>query len=284
MYRCFNLSLDQWEFENNDKQFLDNCKRCGIELKENLVNAFDSILNASIDGNGVISGENFIDSWFPIDNYDVFLSYSHDDEELALLLAGFLKYQFGLRVFIDELFWGSADDLLHKLDDKYCKNKEGNYDYRKRNFTTTHVHAMLSTAIAKTINNSEVIIFLNSEKSVYKVRDEVSEDRTLSPWIYEEVFFTTVIGEREWYEHRLDKLKESTINFQKSMKISYLVPNEHFIPIQYNDLCEWNKLWEERKDNGNGPYGNICLKPNEKIRHPLNVLYDFKCGYDIKCS
>lgn len=46
MYRCFKLSLDQWEFKNNHKQFLDNCKTCGIELKENLVNAFDSILNA----------------------------------------------------------------------------------------------------------------------------------------------------------------------------------------------------------------------------------------------
>lgn len=229
----------------------------------------------------MISGESFIDSWFPIVNYDVFLSYSHDDLELALLLAGFLKYQFGLRVFIDELFWGSADDLLYKLNDKYCKNKERNYDYRKRNFTTTHVHAMLSTAIARTINNSEVIIFLNSEKSIYKVREEVNVNRTLCPWIYEEIFFTTVIVEREWYEHRLDELKESTINFQKSMKISYLVPNEHLIPIQYNDLCEWIKLWEERKDNGKGPYGNICLNPNEKTHHPLNVLYDFKCGYDI---
>ena len=138
---------------------------------------------------------------------------------------------------------------------------------------------MLSTAIARTINNSEVIIFLNSEKSTYKVKDEVNKDRTLSPWIYEEIFFTSVIRERKWYEHRKDKLNEKNTHFQESLQISYLVPDEHLIPLDYDDLFEWTKLWKIRKENGNGPYGNLCLKPNEKIHHPLNILYDFKCGY-----
>lgn len=154
-------------------------------------------------------------SWFPIDDYDVFLSYSHDDEELALLFAGFLNYQFGLKVFIDELFWGSADTLLRKLDDKYCKNNNGNYDYNKRNFTTTHVHAMLSTAIAKTINSSECIIFLNSEKSTYKVKEEVDKDRTLSPWIYEEIFFTRLLVRENGTSNRPEYLIRGTNLFSK---------------------------------------------------------------------
>lgn len=280
MYRCFKLSLNLWSFKNNNKQFLDDCRIYGSELKENLANAFESILNEAVDGDDVIIGENFIDSWFPTDNYDVFLSYSHDDEELALLFAGFLKHQFGLKVFIDELFWGSADELLRKLDNKYCKKEKGSYDYSKRNFTTTHVHAMLSTAIARTINNSEVVMFLNSEKSIYKVKDEVEKDRTLSPWIYEEIFFTSVIGERKWYEHRSEALTEGKTYFQKSLQISYILPDEHLIPMQYDDLCEWTELWEQRKANGNGRYGDIMLELNERIRHPLNVLYDLKCGYD----
>ena len=279
MYRCFKLSLNLWSFKNNDKRFVDNCRIYGSKLKEELANAFASILSEAIDENGVIAGENFIDSWFPTDNYDVFLSYSHDDEELALLFVGFLKYQFDLNVFIDELFWGSADELLRKLDNKYCKNDKGNYAYNKRNFTTTHVHAMLSTAIARTINNSEIIIFLNSEKSTYKLKDEVNKNRTLSPWIYEEIFFTSVIGEREWYEHRTEYLTEGKNYFQKSLQISYLLPDEHLIPLEYSDLCSWNELWQERQKNSHICYGDIVLQPNERIRHPLNVLYDLKCGY-----
>ena len=141
---------------------------------------------------------------------------------------------------------------------------------------------MLSTAIAKTINSSECIIFLNSEKSTYKVKDEVDKDRTLSPWIYEEIFFTSVIGERKWYEHRSKYLTEGHTYFQKSLQISYLLPEEHLISMEYDDLCSWNRMWMERKENSHRRYGDILLEPNEKIRHPLNVLYDLKCGYDKK--
>ena len=73
---------------------------------------------------------------------------------------------------------------------------------------------IMSTAIAKTINSSECIIFLNSEKSTYKVKEEVDKDRTLSPWIYEEIFFTSVISERKWYEHRPEYLTEGQTYFQ----------------------------------------------------------------------
>lgn len=280
MYRCFKLSLDLCDFQSNGKAFVDLCMKHGNQLKEDLAYSFNEILAVAIDKNGVISGEALIDTWFPVENYDVFLSYSHNDEKLAMTFAGFLNYQFGLKVFVDELFWGSADQLLRELDNTYCRNATGNYDYNKRNFTTTHVHAMLSTAIARTIDNSEIIIFLNSEKSTYKLSEEVEKRRTLSPWIYEEIFFTSVIQEKNWHEHRPEHRLNEMTHFHKSMQVSYLLPDEHLIPLDYYDLCSWSELWEYRNKNSDRNYGDLLVPENEKIRHPLNALYDLVCGYD----
>lgn len=277
MYRCYKLSIDLCELEQISEDFIIKCKSIGTELKKQLKDSFEEQLNDATDEKGIISGEKLIDTWFPVENHDVFLSYSHNDEDIALIIAGFLKSAFGLTVFIDELFWGSADQLLKEIDNKYCKTDKGNYDYTKRNFTSAHVHAMLSTAIVKAINQSETIIFINTENSSYNIKAEAEAKRTLSPWIFEEIFFTSIIQQREWYEHRKENLNEMAY-FQKSMQISYLLPDKHLIPIDCQDLYSWSKLWEERKEKHHSRYGDMFLGTNEKIRHPLNVLYEYTCG------
>lgn len=276
MYRCFKLALSEHDFDKSDEKFVNDCKISGEEIKNELKENFGSILEKAIDDQGVVKGEEFIDTWFPVSEYDVFLSYSHDDQELALMFAGFLYQEFGLKVFIDELFWGSADQLLRELDEKYCRNTRGNYDYKERNFTTTHVHAMLSTAIARAINNSEITIFLNTEKSFYKISEEVYKERTLSPWIYEEIFYTSIIKEKQWYEHRAKSISEST-KFDRELKISYPLPDAHLIPLIYEDIERWREEFEKRQTY-KGAYGGLLLPENEKIKHPLNVLYDLICG------
>lgn len=278
MYKCFKISGESFDLTmlSQEENFVKNCKMYGEKLKEEIAYSFDKILEKALDANGVISGEYFIDTWFSTEKYDVFLSYSHDDQEIALLLAGFLRHQFGLKVFIDELFWGSADKLLQSLDERYCKKAYKKYDYKKRNFTTTHVHAMLSTAIAKTIDNSEIIIFLNTEKSTYKLKDEICKERTLSPWIYEEIFFTSVIKTKEWYEHREEYAVKESFYLKESMSISYVLPDEHLIPLRYEDICAWKDQWKKEKQKENGIYKNYFFKEKGMIRHPLNVLYNLK--------
>lgn len=94
-----------------------------------------------------------------------------------------MKEKFGLVAFIDSCVWGSADKLLKKVDERYCKQYYINYfDYEKRNFSTSHIHMMLSIALAKIMKNCEAIFFLNTEESI--CTEDIINNKTYSPWIY----------------------------------------------------------------------------------------------------
>lgn len=78
-----------------------------------------------IPSDGIIKGDTLKDTYFPSglfdgSNYDVFISHSHNNEEEAHLLAAWLKKYKKLSCFVDSFAWGSADQLLKEIDDKYC--------------------------------------------------------------------------------------------------------------------------------------------------------------------
>ena len=73
---------------------------------------------------GIIDGADLSALNFPFDinndspiHYDVFISYSHLDEEEAEYLHWFLTTQCKLHVFLDSTIWHSADLLLKVIDD-----------------------------------------------------------------------------------------------------------------------------------------------------------------------
>ena len=193
MYAKFNLDISEI---HRLKTFSESRPIYGIEsIKiDEVRKAIRPNLKALVKGS--TSAENVIDSnalknyIFPTGedgNYDVFISYSHKDTDDAIFLASWLEQQCGLRVFLDYYVWGSADSLLKDIDDHYCKQKDGRYNYSRRNYSTSHVHAMLSMAIMDIINNTECCIFINSGHSIHlpSLR-KTSTAKTLSPWIYEE--------------------------------------------------------------------------------------------------
>lgn len=152
------------------------------------------ILEKVTDEKGVIDGSNLQGMTFPFDssNYDVFISYSHNDETEALYLATFLRKKKGLKVFIDSTIWYSADGLLEAIDYKYSWASDNvHFDYEKRNFSTSHVHAMLSMAMLEAICRSECCLFIESTHSL-TLKGGI-ENHTLSPWIYEEAKFVNNI-------------------------------------------------------------------------------------------
>jgi len=81
-----------------------------------------------------LNGNEIMKEWFPIitKKFDIFLSHSHKDIELALIIAGILKKRHNLEVFVDYIVWGNYINLLKSIDDNFCKSndkKNGIYDY-----------------------------------------------------------------------------------------------------------------------------------------------------------
>ena len=194
-----------------------------------------------IPTDGIIEGDTLKDTYFPSDffegsNYDVFISHSHNNEEEAHLLAAWLKKYKNLSCFVDSFAWGSADQLLKEIDDKYCYRKHSKtYDYKKRNFTTSHVHAILSMALLDTIMRSKYCIFIESTESV--PLNSGLKKKTLSSWLYEEIKYMQLLQpkrETKMFSERLEKAIADC-------KIAYDVTDISQFPfLNYNDFINFN--------------------------------------------
>lgn len=274
MYSGFNLKikLEDYIFESSEeiKKWKEMAQEFSVGFKENTNNVLKKYVNGEI-----LNGSALADEYFKIIRSDIFISHSHNDQELAMILAGWLKDKFNLKVFVDELIWGSADELLKSIDDQYCKKTDGTYDYDKRNLTTSHVHAMLTTAILNSMDNTEIVMFLNTDNSIPKVENVIQENGscTLSPWIYEEIIATNILRRKDWREHRLTSLYEFA---EKTPQISYKLPLERLKGISINELRLWEENYNKSKIARTEKYGGIFERnPN----HPLNYLYSTVFGF-----
>lgn len=219
MYRGYNLT---------DVTFTKNALNYqrGKDLYENFKKAIQPSLKSYIIDNGILDAEEIQKDWFPEVNAHIFISHSHKDEDLAIALAGWLSNKFGLKAFIDSCVWGYANNLLKILDDEYCKHSYSDlYDYNKRNYSTSHVHMLLMTALNKMIDKTECVFFLNTENSVSIVSGIKS--CTLSPWIYGEIETTRIIekhhpNRKEQKLFSLEKAKDSLPNIAYPMDMSHL--------------------------------------------------------------
>ena len=156
------------------------------------------ILNPMVYGkDGNIRADIVSEQQFPIlKNKHVFVSHSSKDGDAAKVLALFLKITCGINCFIDSMIWNNIADLQKELDGKYCwlRKEDKVYDYNKRNNSTAHVHAMLSTALFEMIDSCECAIFIESQNSTIKLED-IKNQSTFSPWIYEEINYINKIRE-----------------------------------------------------------------------------------------
>lgn len=142
-----------------------------------------------------IDGTRLQEEWFPTRCYDsqfqVFISHAHRDFETVSSLAGYLFKEYGLRSFIDSVYWGYIADLINNLNDYFSLIEKDDlkkrYDYKTGNFIAANVHIMLSNALMRMMDACECLIFLDSDNSM---KYKKGQSTTPSPWIYEELGFS----------------------------------------------------------------------------------------------
>jgi hypothetical protein len=255
MYRGFNLKYSSnqneidYYYSIGNKIFTQN----KIEAKKNL--------SSFIFSDNSLDGSSIQDTWFPKISADIFISHSHNDEKTAITLAGWLWDNFKLKSFIDSCIWGHSNELLKSIDDKYCYQSNGTYNYQLRNFSTSHVHSMLSTAIFTMIDKSEVLFFLNTPSSIKSWK---GKPNTESPWLYTEIHASRLI-QKNVPERYMNELNEGLsgigdpLEKARNFSVNYNVELNHLNEIDVNCLNKWS---------------NHFRNPNAISNHALDSLYE----------
>lgn len=192
---------------------------------------------------GYLDGGKIQEDYFPSVESDVLISHSHDDILLARKIANIVE-EVGLKVFLDEEYWGSCDAFLRKIDNRYCRNEyERTYSYKKRNFSTSVMHMLLSTALAHVIQKAECVIFLNTRNTV--LSHEYGKDaQTGSPWIYHELCMTKMLAPSERNMGKRKKKRKTIVASKQeaileALKVNLPIPTEHLETLSLPDFFEW---------------------------------------------
>ncbi len=187
---------------------------------------------------GIINGEKLRDLVFPTDEFDVFISHSHNDLEIAKLFAVWLEEKYRYRVFLDSFVWSSADGLLLEIDNQYCKQKNGLYNYHRRNYSTAHIHTMLSMSIMEIIKHSKAGVFIDSPYSI-DLRNLSNSNRakTLSPWIYQEIMFMRLFADKK--TSKISTRMFSFENLNENLQMEHSVDLSDFAFLTVNHLINF---------------------------------------------
>lgn len=249
MFRGFNLELNI----DIDNEYYQH----GLSLYTNDKNIVSKTLNTFVNKDGSLNASMMQTNWFPQINANVFLSHSHADKNLAISLAGYLHKEFKLTTFVDSCIWGYADELLKIIDNEYCLNYDRKtYNYEKRNFSTSHVHMMLSVALAMMIDRTECLFFLNTPNSITP-KNIFSKPTTLSPWIYSEIALTQLIRKKNKNEHR-QLVKKASFNLSEQLRMQYDLELSHLTDINLETLNNWINNYEYNNGNPLDLLYNLC--------------------------
>lgn len=249
MYRGFNISINRTFFKHDYKAGNSDFHKSQQIAKRQL--------EAFISADNKVDARQLAESWFPGIDAHVFISHSHQDQELAVAFAGWLYDNFKITSFIDSCVWGHADLLQNRLD-KLLVTKTGpnSYSYEERNRSTTHVHLLLSVALTKMIDQCECLFFLNTPASVDPA--SIINTTTSSAWIYSEIATARYI-EKKIPLRLQEPLNKSLLKAEQGGKLTERYQMD--FPLYLNELTSINQLslslWSLSGSSESDPLENL---------------------------
>ena len=175
-----------------------------------------------------LNAENINKVLFPNVNCDVFISYSHKDTDEAKKLAQLLYEYFGIKAFVDVLFWHGCDKLQRILDDKYSRLEDDEmlFEYKSILYSTAHIHMLLAGQLLHVIERADCFFLLGTANSLF---DNDGKIQSSSPWIY----FETLL-----YEHLMHNCQ---VNIQENFEMLFNISNERMVDLTLDDVDLWNR-------------------------------------------
>lgn len=180
--------------------------------------------------------EEFINSFFPITEADVFISYAHIDSDLAMALVGWLKKEFDITTFVDECLWAFGPEILENFDKSSINDK-----WIKMFSFISNFNIIITQALSNMIERCPLFIFLNTENSNFIRNGEI---KTFSPWLYHEINMSSIYSKKEKF-------------FSESIKVmEFKLDLNHLIYFSDTKLFEIHNIW-----NINRGFNSICYGP-----------------------
>jgi hypothetical protein len=248
MFKGFDVKLDAAKFRQKvakqGTELWDIFVRKGKATRTNLR---DTIGTKIASGKWVLSGSDIESNWFPKLMNHVFISHSHQDEDLALALAGALRHWMKLDAFVDSSVWGYYADLQKLIYQKVTSLRGELYGTQRtelENSIVSHVHCMLTKSLVQMMDQCECLIFLNTPSSI-GIRDvRGTSQETYSPWIYTEVEVSRFLRTHE------DPRRPKTRGFAESVEkvamdeairdiISYPLNLDHMAKVDTDGVWKW---------------------------------------------
>lgn len=214
-----------------------------------------SFLLESDKDKNLLDADALTKEWFPLQDFDIFISHSHKDINQINIFVGILKEVFGLNAFIDSDIWKFSDDLLKTIDDCYAYNeKNKTYSYEIRNITTSNVHLMLANSLYNMIDQTECFIFIETDNSIIDIKNQKEDsEATYSPWIFSELNFISKLRMSIPSRFKIKDLNNFQLREDSSqtefVKLAYRTEKltDLLLELNKNDFIFLNKIKDQKQ-------------------------------------